>query len=304
MLRTILAILFISNSAFARDTLMPVIFLDDVVISEENNGFTVEDFVRYVKNDTTFYMGFKHLRFYSHDYDGKLDIFNKKGNKIASIRKWGRHFSDKKNFWMLNDSSSHTGKIFKRNGKYRFYTPQAFDEVFFPKDTIPVSLTISKKKNNNESQNMRDAKTVGFSIGSDNTEQEKAGLSKKLAVFDIDMQKYYDYIISDTLYRGKECYVFTIKIKDDLSDNNKDKALIRNLVSYFDKSNFNVIYREYKFVYNHWLISLDMDIIVFMDYVNDKHVPTNIYYKGFWNVFLFKPERAEFSLINKNYFVE
>ena len=283
---------------------MPVVFLDDVIISEENNGFSVDDFVSYVKKDTTFYMGFKHLRFYSHDYDGNLDIFNKKGNKIASIRKWGTHFSDKKNFWLLNDSSSHSGRIFKRNGKYRFYTPQAFDEVFFPKDTIPVSLTISKKKNNNESQNMRDAKTVGFSIGSDNTEQEKAGLSKKLAVFDIDMQKYYDYIISDTLYRGKECYVFTIKIKDDLSDKNKDKALIRNLVSYFDKSNFNVIYREYKFVYNHWLISLDMDIIVFMDYVNDKHVPTNIYYKGFWNVFLFKPERAEFSLINKNYFVE
>lgn len=283
---------------------MPVVFLDDVTISEENNGFSVDDFVSYVKKDTTFYMGFKHLRFYSHDYDGNLDIFNKKGNKIASIRKWGTHFSDKKNFWLLNDSSSHSGRIFKRNGKYRFYTPQAFDEVFFPKDTIPVSLTISKKKNNNESQNMRDAKTVGFSIGSDNTEQEKAGLSKKLAVFDIDMQKYYDYIISDTLYRGKECYVFTIKIKDDLSDKNKDKALIRNLVSYFDKSNFNVIYREYKFVYNHWLISLDMDIVVFMDYVNDIHVPTDIYYKGFWNVFLFKPERAEFSLINKNYFVE
>ena len=68
MLRTILAILFISNSAFAMDTLMPVIFLDDVVISEENNGFTVEDFVRYVKNDTTFYMGFKHLRYYTHDF--------------------------------------------------------------------------------------------------------------------------------------------------------------------------------------------------------------------------------------------
>ena len=295
---------FFSLILSAQDTLMPVVFLDDVIISEENNGFSVDDFVSYVKKDTTFYMGFKHLRFYSHDYDGNLDIFNKKGNKIASIRKWGTHFSDKKNFWLLNDSSSHSGRIFKRNGKYRFYTPQAFDEVFFPKDTIPVSLTISKKKNNNESQNMRDAKTVGFSIGSDNTEQEKAGLSKKLAVFDIDMQKYYDYIISDTLYRGKECYVFTIKIKDNLSDKNRDKALIRNLVSYFDKSNFNVIYREYKFVYNHWLISLDMDIIVFMDYVNDKHVPTNIYYKGFWNVFLFKPERAEFSLINKNYFVE
>ena len=36
--------------------------------------------------------------------------------------------------------------------------------------------------------------------------------------------------------------------------------------------------------------SLDMDIVVFMDYVNDIHVPTDVYYNGFWNVFLFKPE--------------
>ncbi len=65
----------------AQDTLMPVIFLDDVVISEENNGFSVEDFVEYVKNDTTFYMGFKHLRYYSHTYESELTIFNKKGKK-------------------------------------------------------------------------------------------------------------------------------------------------------------------------------------------------------------------------------
>ena len=59
---------------------MPIIFLDDVVISEENNGFSVEDFIGYVKKDTTFYIGFKHLRFYSHNYSSELNIFNKKGD--------------------------------------------------------------------------------------------------------------------------------------------------------------------------------------------------------------------------------
>ena len=56
-------VFFLSSFFFAsfvqsQDTLMPMIFLDDVVISEEHNGFSVEDFVRYVKQDTTFYMGF------------------------------------------------------------------------------------------------------------------------------------------------------------------------------------------------------------------------------------------------------
>jgi len=289
--------------SFSQDTLMPIVFLDDVIISEENNGFDVEDFIYYVKNDTTFYMGFKHLKYYSHKFESSLNIFNKKNKKIASIDKYGDYHTDNNKAWVSYDSTHSNGRMFKRNGKHRFYTPEAFDEVFFPKDTIDVSLDISKTKNKGESQNMRDAKTVGFSIGSDATEQKKGGLNKKLAVFSIDMQKYYDYTISDTIYNNIECYVFTIKMKDSVDEKDMKKVLIRNLVSYFDKTNFNVLYREYKFIYNHFLISLDIDVVVHMDYVNKKHVPTKIYYNGFWNVFLFKPERADFSLLNSDYII-
>ena len=280
---------------------MPVIFLDDVIISDSSNGFSVEDFVEYVKKDTTFYMGFKHLRYYSHEYESELLVFNKREDTIGVLKKWGKHYSNSKKAWVINDSIYYSGKIYKRNGKYKYYTPEAFDEVFFPRDTVNVSLNINHDNNDNESQNMRDAKTVGFSVGSKETEQSKAGLSKKLAVFDISMQKYYNYIISDTVFNNKECYVFTIKVKDNIK--NKNKALIRNLVSFFDKDNFNVIYREYKFIYKNWFLSLDMDVIVLMDYVNEKHVPVNIYYNGFWNVLMFKPERAKFRLINSNYIV-
>ena len=294
---------FFSTILFAQDTLMPIIFLDDVVISEENNGFSVEDFIGYVKKDTTFYMGFKHLRFYSHNYSSELNIFNKKGNTIATLKKVGTHYSDGRKAWIINDSIIDNGKIFKRNGNYKFYTPEAFDEVFFPSDTIDVSLKISENKNKNDSQNMRDAKTVGFSIGTDGVEQSKGGVSKKLAIFDIQMQQYYDYIIGETTYNDKACYTFSIRVKEALSEKDKKKALIRKIVSFFDKENFKVIYREYKFVYSNWFLDLDMDIIVNMDYVNGIHIPTDIYYKGFWNVIFFKPERAEFILKNTNYIV-
>jgi len=283
---------------------MPIIFLDDVVISVENNGFTVEDFVGYVKKDTTFYMGFKHLRYYSHNYESELNLFDKKGKVIGTLKKEGVHYSNGEKAWIENDTILDEGKIFKRNGEYRYYTPEAFDEVFFPKDTIDVSLKITKEKNGKDSQNMRDAKTIGFSIGTDGVEQSKGGVSKKLAIFDIDMQQYYNYTISDTTYNDRECYVFAVKVKEDLKEKDKGKALIRKIVSYFDKENFNVIYREYKFVYDHWLIDLDMDVVVHMDYVNGEHIPTDIHYKGFWDVMFFKPERAEFKLKNTNYLVD
>ena len=295
---------FFITILFAQDTLMPIIFLDDVVISEENNGFSVEDFIGYVKKDTTFYMGFKHLRFYSHSYSSELNIFNKKGKTIGTLIKNGRHYSNGNIAWIVNHTIIDNGKILKRNGEYKFYTPEAFDEVFFPSDTIDVSLKISDDKNKDDSQNMRDAKTVGFSIGTDGVEQSKGGVSKKLAIFDIQMQQYYDYIIGETTYNDKECYTFTIRAKEGLSSRDKKKALIRKIVSFFDKENFKVIYREYKFVYSNWFLDLDMDITVNMDYINEKHIPTDIYYKGFWDVIFFKPERAEFILKNSEYIVD
>ena len=280
----------------AQDTLLKVIQLDDVIISEDNNGFTVEDFIHYVKNDTTFYKGFKHLRYYQHKYSSSLNIYNKKNKKIGVLNKQGTHFSDGENAFVVDDSLYVEGKIFKRNGSHKYYTTEAFDEVFFPYDSINVSLEINNNKNKEESQNVRDAKTIGFSIGTDNVEQSKGGAKKKLAIFDIDMQKYYDYIISDTVYNDIPCYVFTVKVKENLENKQIEKALIRKVLSYFDKENFNVIYREYKFVYDNWFINLNMDVIVHLNYVGGIHVPTKILYDGFWKVLFFKKERADFNL--------
>ncbi len=280
----------------AQDTLLKVIQLDDVIISEDNNGFSVEDFIYYVKNDTTFYKGFKHLRYYQHKYSSSLNIYNKKNKKIGVLNKHGTHFSDGENAYVVDDSLYIEGKIFKRNGTHKYYTTEAFDEVFFPYDSINVSKDINKNKNKEESQNVRDAKTIGFSIGTDNVEQSKGGAKKKLAIFDIDMQKYYDYIISDTVYNDIACYVFTVRVKENLEKKQIEKALIRKVLSYFDKENFNVIYREYKFVYDNWFINLNMDVIVHLDYVGGIHVPTKILYDGFWKVLFFKKERADFNL--------
>tara|TARA_B100000927_G_scaffold290758_1_gene290484 strand:+ start:4751 stop:5662 length:912 start_codon:yes stop_codon:yes gene_type:complete len=288
----------------SQDTLIPVILLDDIVISEENNGFSVNDFIEYVKADTTFYMGFKHLRYYSHYFDSELLVNNSHGTIIGSINKKGKHHSNGKRAWITYDTIITRGKILKRNGDYKYYTLEAFDEVFFPKDSISVGLIISDVRSKQESQNMRDAKTIGFFIGTDNIERSNGGLSKKLAIFDTDMQKYYDYVIGETIYNNRDCYTFTIKVKDNLSRTSIDKTLVRNITSYFDKQNFNVIYRNYKFIYNSLPLKLDMNIVVEMDYINNKHLPLEIYYKGYWNVLFLKPEYAEFRLKNNYYNVK
>ena len=319
MKRILFLFLLFSQFAFSQEQIVKSVLLDSVTIVGIKDSFDVDEFIHYVKTDTTFYMAFKHLRYYKHKYESELNIFNKKGGTIGTLKKWGTHFSDGRNAWVVDDSIYDKGKIYSKKirrmirkntdtsssiyaqiskikGKYKYYTPEAFDEVFFPQDTISVSLKMSEGKNKNESQNMRDAKTIGFSVGDDDTQQKKGRMSAKLAVFDINMQQYYDYIIGSTNYKGRDCYTFTVNVKKELSKKDLGEALIRKIVSYFDKENFNVIYREYIFSYRHWLIDLDMHVIVNMDYFNEKHIPTDIYYKGFWNVAFFKSERAEFKL--------
>ena len=150
-------------------------------------------------------------------------------------------------------------------------------------------------------KNEKDAKVVIFNPGS--IEVEKSGSKKeKLAVFDIEMQKYYDYIISKKTYKDTiECYEFVCRMKSDLSEKEQEEVLIRELVSYFDRKTFNVLYRKYVMKYDYWLIDLDVTVSVEMDYAGDNLIPAFIHYTGFWDIPFNKAEVADFKLWNSDF---
>ena len=285
---------FLFKNSYSQDSLPYIVFLNEVDITVNDTSLKVDDFIEIIKNDTTFYKSFKYLRYYSHNFSSNLSIYNKKDNLLAFSKKEGNYISNGKNAYINYDTKIDSGKIFKRSGKYRYYTHSAFDQVFFPMDTISVNLKISKSKKG--SKNYRDAKTIGFSVGSSETEQKKGGLSKRLEIFDISMQKYYDYFLSETNYNGIECYNFTVSVKDSLKNKELKKALIRKIVSYFDKKNMNVLYRTYHFEYKSVILKLNMLIEVKSNYFKDKHLPTKISYNGYWNVPFYKPEKIKFIL--------
>ena len=116
------------------------------------------------------------------------------------------------------------------------------------------------------------------------------------------MQQYYDYLISQEIFQDSiECYSFTVRMKEGLNEKKEKQVLIRELVSYFDKKTFNVMYRKYEMSYRYWLIDLDVSVEVYMDYADAKLVPSYIHYNGFWNIPFAKPEHADFKLWNYNF---
>ena len=282
--------------------------LDSVMITAVKDGFSVDEFIHYVKTDTTFYQGFKNLRYYNHDFHSELKVLKGNGDVVGFLYREGEYSISNNLLTVSVDSSYNDGKIYNRKGKYRYYTPEFFDEIFFPKDSISVTKNArsGKKeiKDENE-QNEEDAKIIVFSIGSGNVEAGNSKKKKKLAVFDIDMQQYYDYLISQEIFQDSiECYSFTVRMKEGLEKKDEEQVLIRELVSYFDKKTFNVMYRKYVMTYRYWLIDLDVTIEVFMDYELDILIPSYIHYDGYWDIPFSKPEYAEFKLWNYRFEVK
>ena len=304
-LTVIIFFVFVIFSSKAQEGIVKSVMLDSVMVSAVSSGFSVEEFIHYVKTDTTFYQGFKNLRYYPHQYQSVLEIFGRKNQPIGLLKRTG-HYEVVNNRLIVHiDSEEEDGKIYNRRGKYRYYTPEFFDYVFFPKDTLIVSKYVSKDDDgdtdDNNKKNENDAKVIVFNPGS--VEVERSGSKKeKLAVFDISMQKYYDYIISKKTYKDTlECYEFVCRMKSDLTEKEQEEVLIRELVSYFDRNTFNVMYRKYVMKYDYWLIELDVTIDVEMGYARNHLVPLNIHYKGFWDIPFSKPEIADFKLKNFNF---
>lgn len=289
----------------AQDGIVKSVMLDSVMVSAVSAGFSVEDFVDYVKSDTSFYQGFKNLRYYSHKYSSELEVFDVNNKSVGFLYRQGHYEVNDNKLVVKVDSSFNDGKIYNRRGKYRYYTPEFFDYIFFPKDTLEVSKYSSKDDSkavdSQNERNERDAKVIIFNPGS--VEVEKSGSKKeKLAVFDESMQKYYDYIISKKIYKDTlECYEFVCRMKSDLSEDDQEEVLIRELISYFDRNTFNVVYRKYVMQYDYWLIDLNVTVDVEMGYAQDKLIPSYINYKGYWDIPFSKPEIAEFKLWNSDF---
>ena len=132
---------------------------------QDEDGFSIEEFIHYVKTDTTFYQGFKNLRYYNHDYHSDLKVLKKSGEVLGSLFRSGKYVITNEQLVVHIDSTFNDGKIFNRKGEYRHYTPEFFDEIFFPKDTISVTKFArngEKEIEDENEQNEEDAKKIAL----------------------------------------------------------------------------------------------------------------------------------------------
>lgn len=285
-----------------------IVTLDSAMVQAAKAGFSVADFIELVKTDTSFYYAFKNLHNYPYHLAGNLAVVDKNNNQTATLSRKAIQYVVNRKKWMVITDEKVTGKIYKRNGSYNYYTAELFDHIFFPLDTTTVQHDISKYKNqlqgtDNNTTNTDKLKVLIFNPGA--TVKGVPLVGNKLNIFDADMQQHYNYNISTAKYNDSLiCYVFTCKAKEDEKGNTYGNAVIKELVSYFDKKTFNVIARKYVLNYRSLAFDFDVTINIKLQSINTTLVPVSIAYTGFWNIAFKKKEAVNFDLTFYNWAVE
>jgi hypothetical protein len=120
-------------------------------------------------------------------------------------------------------------------------------------------------------------------------------MGNKVQVFDDKHSDLYDFSVDIQEYKGKTAYVFTLKIKEDLSVFKRDDVVIDEMTTWFDYSSFEVMERDYKMTYNAGVYRFKVMMHVEIDKFGDFLYPKLIRYDGSWGVLVKGSERGLFT---------
>lgn len=284
---------------FNPDTIK-TIQLDFVVVIKAQR-LNIERFINAIINDTSFYQAFRNMKKYTFIAENRIYTYDKNDKVDGKVYRKIRHNNNgpyKMEYLVKEDN----GKVYKKNGKYQLYTVEMFDYIFmnaYNTDFVPNAPSSDGKGGTNESYKDK-LKTLIFNPG-----RPIKGLpfiGSKTQIFTANMRQYYDYTFySGTYLNSIPVYRFKISVKPDLSSWTKDGLMIKELVTIFDKRNFEILGRYVDMKYSNMLFDFDVQMNIEMSYFDEVKLPTKITYQGNWDYPFKKEERASFLVVHKDY---
>ena len=297
---------FVSVSAqqiprFNPDTLKTITL--DSVVNIKAKRLNVETFIDAIINDTSFYEAFRNMKKYTFIAENRVFTYDKKNKVDGRIYRKIKHNNDgpyKMEYLVKEDN----GKVYKKNGKYQLYTVEMFDYIFmnaYNTDFVPNSAPSTGKGKKSGNEGYKDKlKTLIFNPG--RPIKGIPFIGSKTEIFTANMRQYYDYAFhSGTYLDSIPVYRFKVSVKPDLSKWTKDGIMIKELVTIFDKRNFEILGRYVDMKYSNMLFDFDVQMNIEMSYFDEVKLPTKITYQGNWDYPLKKEERASFLVLHKDY---
>ena len=278
------------------ERLAKMINLSEVVVRTDIN---IPKFIDRVKNDTTFYKAFKNLHVLGFTSLNDIRIIDKKGKQKAGMQSKTRQ--NRADGCRTMDVLSETtqGDFYKSDSSYNYYTAELYAGLFFTNgkvcgdNNIVNGTSFTAKGKSGTAKHKEQLKMLFFNPG-----KKIPGIpfiGDKINIFDPDVAEYYDFLIDQTDFEGKPCYLFSVKAREDLSSGKKDKIVIDNMITWFDAKTMEVLARNYSLSYDAGLYDFDVSMEVQMTKFGDYLVPKTLRYSGNWDVVFKKRERGIFT---------
>ncbi len=277
------------------DDISAIVFMDSFVVTASKRGFDTKDFIDIVQKDESFFRAFHNLRFINHIANNEVEVYTKKGLIKTSNYHQTEQIMDGNCRTMQYLSEEITGKYFKNKAKrkHRYYTTQLHDQVFLTHGKVcgePENPRISSENLSGIQKHINELKKLIFQPGK---EVDVPFIGGKTAIFKEKMLKYYDFFILSKTYKDQtDCYVFRAVAKQQYSSS---KTIIKYLETYFDKTTFQVLARNYHLKYNS-LFDFDVKMKVELTQKKGKYYPAFIDYSGNWKIPTKKRELVDFSI--------
>ena len=267
--------------------------MDEYVLHASRSGWDVASFIRRVQNDTTFYKAFKTLHIVPYTSTNDIRILGKKNEIVASLFSHTKQTVNRgcRSMQVLDEKT--TGDFYNKKREYNYYTAELYAYLFFTNKPVcgennVVAGTENVKGKGEMEKRKWQLKQLIFNPGSKVAGVPFAG--NKAAIFEPDVAKMYDFKLMLVEYQGEDCYFFSAIPKKEY----RDDVVYNELSTWFRKSDYSIVARDYSLSYKTWVYDFDVKMKVRLKEVNGRLVPSTISYGGNWHVATKKRERSQF----------
>lgn len=278
------------------DAISKMVTLSEVVIRSDMN---VTNFIKRVKNDTSFYKAFKNLRVLGFTSLNDIRMFNKKGKTIATLQsKTQQEYANGcRTMQTINETT--TGDMYDEDKEFNYYTAELYAALFFTKGKICGETNVVGRKNLNPKEksgmdkHKEQLKMLFFNPG-----KKIPGIpfiGDKSNIFSPPTFKYYDMSIDFADYNEKQSIVFSVKAKENLTSSEKNNIVFDNMTTWFDAKTMQIVKREYSLSYNTGVYSFNVRMEAELTMFRGLLVPHVLRYNGTWNVVFKKRESGVFT---------
>ncbi len=284
------------STAIDIDKIAAIIVLDSFIVTANRNGFEVKDFIRYVLEDKSFYHAFQNLRTVNFYAENEISFAKPSGKIKAKYQSTTQQIYHKpcREMNVLQETTS--GKFYKKNGKYNYYTAKMYDRIFFTHGKVCHTTTTSSssapKKRTGLEKNVSQLKKLIFQPGH---RIDVPFIGNRTAIFEPHMLSKYDYAIISGELNGVDCYIFSVEVKPNIERYAPQKTIIKQMETYFEKETLQVMGRNYHLSYAGFAFAFDVNMDIKLTKKGHKYLPEKISYNGQWSVPFKKVERGKFQ---------